>query len=75
MADTFIWVDHLEDLARVARAADKFESEINKTMENNMSDLEYVIPEIEVKLYGDTNWSIVKDPETEAWSLKIREDK
>lgn len=56
-----IWLDHLEDLARVARALQTAVTEINK-YPGNYSDLIFELPEVlaTVTIEGDpTGWSLV----------------
>jgi len=47
-----LWVDHLEDLARAARLYETFFRAINSSPGNN-SDLEYVVPDVDVTFEGE----------------------
>ena len=59
MSRTEIWVDHLEDLARVVREYDRFRKSANTEMPGNHSDLEFFPGPVEVRIDGtEIGWSI-----------------
>lgn len=73
--DTFIWVDHLEDMVHAIRKLETFYESRLEELPDNHSDLEFDFPnQVDVLLYGPTNWRIGYDVQGEAWGLTIKGD-
>lgn len=71
--DTFIWVDHLEDLVHAIKKLQRFWESKDEVIPDNDSDLEFDFPrQVDVLLYGSTGWRIGYDANGEAWGLTIK---
>lgn len=54
-----IWIDHLEDIARIARAYQDFLTALGQEPENH-SDLLFTVPEVTITCGGEpTGWSLI----------------
>lgn len=58
---TKIWVDHLEDIARIARAYQDFLTELGQEPEN-LSELIFTVPEVAIAYEDEsTGWSLIAE--------------